>query len=79
MTDRLAEAEHALATLRKVLGRPEPSVIEREAAILRFAYTFEAVWKALARAIFARLPEHATVLAAWLATMQRGAAEPWRT
>ena len=41
MRERLAEAEQALSTLTELL--PARSVVERDAAILRFAYTFEAV------------------------------------
>lgn len=44
--ERLAEARRALATLEELAGREERSVVERDAAIMRFAYTFEAVWKA---------------------------------
>lgn len=108
------------------MALPGPSVVHRDAAILRFAYTFEAVWKtaqcylaeregtdagspkqciracrrvglladdeaeaalrmaddrnlvvhlyreALARAIFARLPEHAALLRALLGALRRG-------
>jgi uncharacterized protein YutE (UPF0331/DUF86 family) len=41
---RLAEA--ALATLDEVVGAAERSLVERDSAILRLIYTFEAVWKA---------------------------------
>lgn len=43
---RLAEAEAALATLDEVVNKPEWSLVERDSAILRLIYTFEAVWKA---------------------------------
>ena len=43
---RLAEAGAALATLEEVIGRADQSLIERDGAILRLIYTFEAVWKA---------------------------------
>jgi uncharacterized protein YutE (UPF0331/DUF86 family) len=43
---RLAEAEAALATLDEVAARASNSLIERDSAILRLIYTFEAVWKA---------------------------------
>ncbi len=46
LTERIAEAHQALATFEELARRRERSVIERDAAILRFAYTFEAVWKA---------------------------------
>lgn len=41
----LAIARKALATLEEVIGRSEPSDIERDAAIQRFEYTFETTWK----------------------------------
>ncbi|HVH74195.1 MAG TPA: nucleotidyltransferase substrate binding protein [Stellaceae bacterium] len=43
---RLAEAEAALATLDEAVVRASNSLIERDSAILRLIYTFEAVWKA---------------------------------
>ena len=42
---RLAEAEAALATLDEVVTNPSCSLVERDSAILRLIYTFEAVWK----------------------------------
>ena len=45
-SERLAEARRALATFEELARRRERSIIERDAAIMRFAYTFEAVWKA---------------------------------
>jgi hypothetical protein len=46
LSERLTEARRALASLEELARRRERSVIERDAAIMRFAYTFEAVWKA---------------------------------
>ena len=43
---RLAEAEAALATLDEVIRTVQRSLVERDGAILRLIYTFEAVWKA---------------------------------
>ena len=43
---RIAEAEAALATLDEVVDRAERSLVERDSAILRLIYSFEAVWKA---------------------------------
>jgi uncharacterized protein YutE (UPF0331/DUF86 family) len=43
---RLAEAEAALATLDEAVAREPRSLMERDGAILRLIYTFEAVWKA---------------------------------
>ena len=47
--ERLVEAEAALASLAALAQRPSRSVVERDAAIMRFTYTFEAVWKAAQR------------------------------
>src|SRR5208282_3219067 len=43
---RIAEAEAALATLDEAVGRSRRSLLERDGAILRLIYTFEALWKA---------------------------------
>lgn len=43
---RLAETAAALATLDEVVAKPDRSLVERDGAILRLTYTFEAVWKA---------------------------------
>jgi len=40
-------AEKALATLKELAFLEDPSPVERDAAIQRFEYTFEAFWKAL--------------------------------
>ena len=49
LSERLAEAEAALASLDELARRPTRSVVERDAAIMRFTYTFEAVWKTAQR------------------------------
>lgn len=46
LTERLATARAALATLHELVRKPDRSKVERDAAIQRFEYTFEAVWKA---------------------------------
>jgi nucleotidyltransferase substrate binding protein (TIGR01987 family) len=38
-----------VATLREIALRPSPSKVERDAAIHRFEYSFEATWKAAQR------------------------------
>jgi len=43
---RLAEASAALATLHELAGKRERTLVERDSAILRLIYSFEAVWKA---------------------------------
>lgn len=49
LTERLAMARRALSTLQEVTRLEHPSRIERDAAIQRFEYTCEAVWKAAQR------------------------------
>ena len=46
LSERLAESRRALTTLEELARRQARSTIERDAAIMRFAYTFEATWKA---------------------------------
>ena len=43
---RLGEAEAALATLDEAVTNASRSLVDRDSAILRMIYTFEAVWKA---------------------------------
>lgn len=43
---RLALARQALSTLQELTSLPQPSRVERDAAIQRFEYTAEACWKA---------------------------------
>lgn len=49
LRQRLSVAVQAAATLRELAVRPAPSKIERDAAIQRFEYSFEAAWKAAQR------------------------------
>ena len=49
LNERLTVARRALGTLQEVLAVESPSRIERDAAIQRFEYTCEAVWKAAQR------------------------------
>jgi uncharacterized protein YutE (UPF0331/DUF86 family) len=51
---RLAEAGAALASLEDVVPNAGRSLIERDGAILRLIYTFEAVWKACQQALAER-------------------------
>jgi hypothetical protein len=46
LAERLTEAGAALATLEEAIGKTVHSVLERDGAILRLIYTFEALWKA---------------------------------
>jgi hypothetical protein len=48
LEERLKDAQEALATLEELAGRGGLSLVERDGAILRLVYTFEAVWKAAA-------------------------------
>jgi nucleotidyltransferase substrate binding protein (TIGR01987 family) len=47
LTQRLATARDALSTFDELAYKPERTKVERDAAIQRFEYTFEAVWKAV--------------------------------
>jgi len=44
--ERLQVARKALGTLQELTNKQNISVVERDAAIQRFEYTFEATWKA---------------------------------
>ncbi len=45
-TDRkLTDAREALTTLFELCDLPQPTEVERDAAIQRFEYSFETVWK----------------------------------
>ena len=43
---RLAEAAAALATLDELARKSERTLVERDSAVLRLIYSYEAVWKA---------------------------------
>jgi nucleotidyltransferase substrate binding protein (TIGR01987 family) len=47
--ERLTIAARALASLRELAVLREPTAVERDAAIQRFEYCFEATWKAAQR------------------------------
>lgn len=49
---RLALAEKALESFKELIHIDEPSNVERDAAIQRFEYTFEAVWKTAKQYLF---------------------------
>ena len=49
LKERLAVARHVLGTLQEIVAVEHPSRVERDAAIQRFEYTCEAVWKAAQR------------------------------
>ncbi len=46
LRQRIETAKQALKTLKELLDVKNPTIVERDAAIQRFEYTFEAVWKA---------------------------------
>ena len=46
VNERIEDAGRALATLKEIAAVSRPNAIERDAAIARFTYSFEAVWKA---------------------------------
>ncbi len=54
LRQRLKLAGRALATLQELAGLERPSAVERDAALQRFEYTFEAVWKASQRYLLLR-------------------------
>jgi len=50
LNERLVQADRALRTLEVLLGeQPKADKVVRDAAIQRFEYSFEAVWKAAQR------------------------------
>jgi hypothetical protein len=49
LKERLLVAFRALGTLKELASIDAPTAIERDAAIQRFEYSFEAVWKAVMR------------------------------
>jgi len=46
LSERVKTAEKALAAFEEVMLINNPTLIERDASIQRFEFTFEAVWKA---------------------------------
>lgn len=46
LNQRLALADAALASFEELVARTAESAVARDAAILRFQYSFESVWKA---------------------------------
>src|ERR1700724_1165996 len=50
---RLAEAAAALATLDELAGKSERTLGERDSAVLRLIYSYEAVWKACQKVLAA--------------------------
>jgi len=50
---RLAEAAAALATLDELAGKSERSLVERDGAVLRLIFSYEAVWKACQKVLAA--------------------------
>lgn len=45
LKEKLSSAQDALTTFKELVGLENVSMITRDAAIQRFEYTFEAVWK----------------------------------
>ena len=50
---RLAEAAVALAALDELAGKRDRTLVERDSAILRLIYSYEAVWKACQKVLAA--------------------------
>ena len=49
----LAEAAAALATLDELAGKNERTLVERDSAVLRLIYLYEAIWKACQKVLAA--------------------------
>ena len=45
LNQRLAVAKRAVASFEELLNKPAATLVERDAAIQRFEYTVEAVWR----------------------------------
>ncbi len=45
LTKKISSAQRTLNTLKELVGLENVSIISRDAAIQRFEYTFETVWK----------------------------------
>lgn len=52
LQERIIVAERALLRFEEVVNIPEPSPVERDAAIQRFEFTFEAIWKTAKNYLF---------------------------
>ncbi len=52
--ERIQIANKAWGQLDELLHLEHPSVVERDASILRFEFTFEAVWKAAKEVLFVK-------------------------
>jgi nucleotidyltransferase substrate binding protein (TIGR01987 family) len=52
LKQRLEMARRALTTLSELSDLAAPNDVERDAAIQRFGYTFEAMWKAVQRHLY---------------------------
>ena len=46
LTERIATAQRAVATLNELAGKATLTAVERDALLQRFEYSVEAVWKA---------------------------------
>lgn len=49
LKQRLSVAAKAAASLKEILSKTPRTLVERDAAVQRFEYTFEAVWRAAQR------------------------------
>lgn len=54
LRERIQIAQQALTTFNELVGKDQVSPVERDAAIQRFEYTFEATWKAAQRYLLIR-------------------------
>jgi uncharacterized protein YutE (UPF0331/DUF86 family) len=54
LTRRLVEAAAALARLDELVEKSERSLVERDSAVLRLVFTYEAVWKTCQKVLAVR-------------------------
>lgn len=54
LNERIEAAKKAMSAFQEVMRIETPTAIERDAAIQRFEFTFEAVWKAAKQVLFER-------------------------
>lgn len=54
LNERIETAKKAMSAFQEVMRIEIPTTIERDAALQRFGFTFEAVWKAAKQVLFER-------------------------
>lgn len=79
-SERIEVARKALYSFQEVMQIGNPTTIERDAAIQRFEFTFEACWKAAKEVLFeregidaeiySRLGMYQSIISSWLDAME---------